>query len=166
MEILIIITLLFIGLLLVIIELFFLPGVTIAGISALLFFGGAVYYAFGISGAAGILTTIISVVVCIGGVLLFMRSRVMKKISLDTTINSVVPTSIPHNVKVGDEGITLSRLNPMGKVLINGHEMEGRARESFLDENTKIEVERIESTVVIVKKSSKKTDNNHKNNQR
>lgn len=155
MDMLIIAALMLIGLLLVIVELFFLPGVTIAGISALLFFGGAVYYAFEISSTAGIITTIISVIVCIGGVLSFMRSRVMNKISLDASINSVVPTSIPHNIKIGDKGITLSRLNPMGRVLVCGHEIEGRAREAFLDENTEIEVERIDNTVVIVKKAGK-----------
>ncbi len=155
MDILIIAALILIGLLLVIIELFFLPGVTIAGISALLFFGGAVYYAFAIGSAAGIITTIISVIVCIGGVLAFMRSRVMNKITLEASINSVVPTSVPHNIKVGDKGITISRLNPMGRVMINGYETEGRAREAFLDENTEIEVERIENTVVIVKQIKK-----------
>lgn len=155
MDILIIAALILIGLLLVIIEIFFLPGVTIAGISALLFFGGAVYYAFAISSAAGIITTIISVIVCIGGVLAFMRSRVMNKITLEASINSVVPTSVPHNIKVGDKGITISRLNPMGRVMINGYETEGRAREAFLDENTEIEVERIENTVVIVKQIKK-----------
>lgn len=155
MDILIIAALILIGLLLVIIELFFLPGVTIAGISALLFFGGSVYYAFAISSAAGIITTIISVIVCIGGVLAFMRSRVMNKITLEASINSVVPTSVPHNIKVGDKGITISRLNPMGRVMINGYETEGRAREAFLDENTEIEVERIENTVVIVKQIKK-----------
>lgn len=151
----IIAALMLIGLLLVIIELFLLPGVTIAGISALLFFGGAVYYAFGISGTAGIVTTIISVIVCIGGVLAFMRSRVINKMTLDATINSVVPTTVPHNIKPGDKGITLSRLNPMGRVMINGNETEGKAREAFLDENTEIEVERVENTVVIVRKASK-----------
>lgn len=152
MDILIIAVLILVGLLLVIIELFLLPGVTIAGISALLFFGGAVYYAFGISSAAGIISAMISVVVCIVGVLAFMRSRVMNKISLDASINSVVPTSVPQDIAPGDKGVTLSRLNPMGRVMVNGHELEGRAREAFLDENTAIEVERVENTVVIVKK--------------
>lgn len=145
-----------IGLLLVIIEIFFLPGITIAGISALFFFGSAVYYAFTSIGVnAGMLTTIISVFVCIGGVLFFMRTRMLKRISLDTTINSVAPTKIPQNIKVGDSGITVSRLNPMGHVMINGNAVEARAQESFLDENTQIQVEKIESTVVIVKRVKK-----------
>lgn len=146
----------FIGLLLVLIEIFFLPGITIAGISALFFFGSAVYYAFTVMGIdAGIWTTIVSVFVCIGGVLFFMRSRMLKKIALNTTINSVVPTKIPQSVKIGDTGIALSRLNPMGRVMINGHEIEARAREAFLDENTHVEVESIDNSVVIVKKTKR-----------
>ena len=79
----------------------------------------------------------------------------MNKITLEASINSVVTTSVPHNIKVGDKGITISRLNPMGRVMINGYETEGRAREAFLDENTEIEVERIKNTVVIVKQIKK-----------
>ena len=118
MDILIIAVLILVGLLLVIIELFLLPGVTIAGISALLFFGGAVYYAFGISSAAGIISAMISVAVCIVGVLAFMRSRVMNKISLDASINSVVPTSVPQGIAPGDKGVTFSRPNPIGRGMV------------------------------------------------
>ncbi len=46
MDIFIIALLIFIGLVMVILEVFFLPGITIAGISAVLFFVGAVFYAF------------------------------------------------------------------------------------------------------------------------
>ena len=44
MDIFIIALLIFIGLVMVILEVFFLPGITIAGISAVLFFVGAVMH--------------------------------------------------------------------------------------------------------------------------
>ena len=50
MDILIIILLVLIGVVLIILEIFFLPGITVAGFSSLIFFGGGIYYAFVILG--------------------------------------------------------------------------------------------------------------------
>ena len=46
--------------------------------------------------------------------------------ALKTTIDSVAPTLVSDQIKVGDEGVTLSRLNPMGSVLINDVTVEAR----------------------------------------
>ena len=53
-------------------------------------------------------------------------------------------------VAVGDRGVTLSRLAPMGKVLVNGEEYEAKFREGFLDSGVEIEVVEIEGNILIV----------------
>ena len=45
-DIIIIGILLLLAVILVILELFFLPGLSLAGLAAILFYGGALYYAF------------------------------------------------------------------------------------------------------------------------
>ncbi|MCH5328343.1 MAG: hypothetical protein J1E02_04935 [Coprobacter sp.] len=153
MDILIIVLLVLTGVALVILEVFFLPGVTVAGFSSLLFFGGGIGYAFVHLGpTAGYVTAGMSLLACAAGIIWFVRSKSLEKMSLKTDIDSVVPTRIGDAVQVGDEGIALSRLNPMGSVLLGTLQVEGKTREDFIDEGTPVVVERVERTVVIVRK--------------
>ncbi|MCP9611153.1 NfeD family protein [Coprobacter tertius] len=156
MDIFIITLLILTAIFLVVLEVFFLPGITIAGIGSLLFFGGAIYYAFSNMGeTAGYVTIIVSIVGCITGLIWFMRSKSLDRMALKTDIDSKVPTEIDDTVHVGDEGIALSRLNPMGTVLIGEKRIEGKTRDEFIDEGTPIIVERVEHTNVIVRKKIK-----------
>lgn len=152
MDVLIIGTLLIVGIFLIILEIFFLPGITIAGIASVLFLAGAVYYAFAELGSTeGIIVLAVSFVSVIIAIIWFMRSKTLSKMSLDTEIDSVAPTLIDACVKVGDIGVTLSRLNPMGQVLIGGEKIEAKSLDGFIDENQTIVVEKVENTNVIVK---------------
>ena len=153
MDILIIILLVLIGVVLIILEIFFLPGITVAGFSSPIFFGGGIYYAFvNLGTTAGYVTIVASVVACVVGIIWFMRSKSLDRISLKTDIDSVIPTQVNDSIKVGDEGIALSRLNPMGTVLIGTVQVEGKTREDFIDEGSSVIVERVERTSVIVRK--------------
>ena len=153
MDILIIILLVLIGVVLIILEIFFLPGITVAGFSSLIFFGGGIYYAFvNLGTTAGYVTIAASVVACVVGIIWFMRSKSLDRISLKTDIDSVIPTQVNDSIKVGDEGIALSRLNPLGTVLIGTVQVEGKTREDFIDEGSSVIVERVERTSVIVRK--------------
>ncbi len=153
MDILIIILLVLIGVVLIILEIFFLPGITVAGFSSLIFFGGGIYYAFvNLGTTAGYVTIAASVVACVVGIIWFMRSKSLDRISLKTDIDSVIPTQVNDSIKVGDEGIALSRLNPMGTVLIGTVQVEGKTREDFIDVVSSVIVERVERTSVIVRK--------------
>ena len=153
MDILIIILLVLIGVVLIILEIFFLPGITVAGFSSLIFFGGGIYYAIvNLGTTAGYVTIVASVVACVVGIIWFMRSKSLDRISLKTDIDSVIPTQVNDSIKVGDEGIALSRLNPMGTVLIGTVQVEGKTREDFIDEGSSVIVERVERTSVIVRK--------------
>lgn len=152
MDILIIVFLVALGICLIILEVFFLPGITIAGIGAAIFLLGAIYYAFSQLGhIAGLITIGVSAVGAVGGLYWFMRSKALDRMSLQTNIDSVVPTSIHDQIKPGNRGKTVSRLNPMGRVLIGDQVVEGRALDDFIDEETPVEVERVERTTVIVR---------------
>lgn len=153
MDILIIIALIAIGLVLILVEVFLLPGVTIAALGAVILFASAIYYAFeNIGYSAGLITVAASFLVIIGGVLLFMRTKMLKRMALDAQITSNAPTEIPQTTKVGDRGVSVTRLNPIGRVQIGDNQMEARAKEGFLDEDVEIEVIKVETTIITVKK--------------
>ena len=56
------------------------------------------------------------------------------------------------DLKVGDEGIALTRLALIGNAEFNGRIIEVRSSGDFIDEKSKIRVERILDGVVMVQK--------------
>ena len=56
------------------------------------------------------------------------------------------------DLQIGDEGKTISRLAPMGKIKINGHIVEAKSPEGFIDEGTAVRVIEILHTNVVVEK--------------
>lgn len=154
-DILAIILLIVIALTLAILEIFFLPGITIAGICSLIFYGGGIYYAYVLFGTNGaVITLLIAAMVTIAFIIGFMRSRSFDKIALHTEIDSVVPSQVPADIKVGDMGQTLTRLNPMGKIIVGTHTVEAQAENELIEEDTPVKITRIEPNVVIVSKKN------------
>lgn len=147
-----IILLVFLGLLLLLLEVLIIPGITIAGIGGILLIGGSVWVAFdsyGITG--GIVTITVSAVLLIIVFIIALRSKTWKKLALNTNIESAIESFAGQVPKVGEEGTTISRLAPMGKVQINNFEYEARSQNSYIDENSEITVIAVESNKVIVK---------------
>lgn len=146
----IIIVLLALAILLLILEMFFLPGLSVAGFMSVLFYGVALYYAFvHIGTAAGVMTLVVAIAATIFLIWYFMRSRTLDKMSLHTNIDATAPTEVASTVNIGDEGISLSRLNPMGRVLVGDTTVEARAYD-YIEENTPIKIVKVERTVIVV----------------
>lgn len=150
LDTIILAVLIIVAILLLILEVFFLPGLSVAGIMSAVFYIVSIYYAFSrISVLAGFITIAIAIVLSIFVIWYFMRSRTLDKISLHENINETAPTQIASSIQVGDEGMTLSRLNPMGRVLVNGVSVEARALQ-YIDENVAVKVVKVDVTSVLV----------------
>ena len=58
-----------------------------------------------------------------------------------------------QKIAAGDSGVTLSRLNPIGQVVVNDVEAEAKSFDGeFIDEDTEIEVIKVETYNVLVKR--------------
>lgn len=137
MNILIIVVLVIAAVILFLVELFIIPGISIAGILA----GGCIiyanYYAFAYMGpVAGFITLAVSVIACIGSLVWFMRSKTLDKIALKKNITSKVDRSAENKVKIGDTGITTTRLALIGYAEINGDIVEVKSTDGFMRENS------------------------------
>ena len=152
MDILIITVLIIAAVILFLVELFVIPGISLAGISALACILYANYYAFANLGmAGGFITLGISAVACIGSLIWFMRSKMLDKLALKKDIDSKVDRSAEKSVKVGDTGISTTRLAQIGAE-INGNIVEVRSIDGFLNEKTPIIVSRITDGTILVEK--------------
>lgn len=154
MDIAVVCVLLVIGIVFFLIELFLLPGISIAGVVGGLFIGGAIYYAYAFVGAlAGTLTLIGGLVFFALAVWWFMRSKTLDKMTLKTDIDGKIEPLKGFNIKPGDTGKTMSRLAPMGKVKINNAVVEAKTTGDFLDEDEEIVVLEVYNTNVLVEKT-------------
>jgi membrane-bound ClpP family serine protease len=152
MDIAIIITLLIIGIFLLLAEIFLLPGM-IAGISGMLMAAGAIIFAYmRIGTMTGHLTLAFSLLLFLGMFWYFVRSKSLDRIFLQTEIDGKIEPLKGLDIEVGAQGMSLSRLAPMGKVKINGAVVEAKSLEGFIDEGKEVEVLKVLSTNVIVRK--------------
>ena len=149
-DIVIIAVLLIVAIFLVLLEIFLLPGITIAGIGGIIFALGGIFYAYTLNTMLGHIV-LISSVVLFGGVFFWMlRSKSFNRVALKTDIDSKLTSTKELDIKEGDEGITLSRLAPIGKARINNLVVEAKSTGDFIDENQPIVVLKVDSYNVIV----------------
>ncbi len=153
MEILIIIAFIIVAVVLLLIELFVVPGISWAGISALACIVYANIYAFIHLGAlGGFITMAVSAITCIGSLVLFMRSKTLERLALKKDITSKVNKQAEESVKIGDRGLTTTRLALIGYADIEGKIVEVKSMDGFLSEKTPIVVSRIDEGTILVEK--------------
>jgi membrane-bound ClpP family serine protease len=142
------------GVLLFIIEFMLIPGITVAGIGGAVFVIGGIIITFIEHGTtAGLLVMAGTAVTLVIVVTLMLRAGTWKKLMLTTSIDSKV--DLIHkdtgNLKPGDRGESVTRLNPMGKVQVNGVFYEAKALDILIDQKTQVEIVEVESNRLIVK---------------
>lgn len=156
LEIIIIVCLIIIGVALMLAEIFLLPGVTIAGIAGGIAMVGSIVYAFYyVDETTGYITIAANIVVGVGAFVFVIKSNALEHIALKTDIESVVLPPEIAKLAVGDKGIALSRLNPIGKVEFN-NEFVVEAKSvtgEFIDTGESVEIVHIEKSTVLVKSS-------------
>ena len=148
-----VITLILLGILLFLIEFLIVPGTTVAGIGGLILMGSGVYLSFDNFGTqTGFIVLVATLIASILILVLSLRSKTWKKAMLDTKIDGKANMGPKDgDVSIGDKGVTITRLGPIGKVKINDITMEGKSTEGYLDPNTEIEVIKIIGSQAIVK---------------
>lgn len=142
------------GILLFIVEFMLIPGITVAGIGGAIFVIGGIILSFIDHGTAvGFGVLVGTAVVLALVVTMMLRAGTWKKLMLSTTIDSKVDTVHKEEgkVKAGDTGEAITRLNPMGKVMVNGDFYEAKALDILIDQRTRVEVVEVEINKLIVK---------------
>lgn len=145
-----IISLIIIGLLLLFAEILLIPGVGFAGILGLVSLGGSCFYAFNqMGGTVGAIVTAVNVALVVGLSIYVLRAKTWKRLSLDTNINSKAVADT--GLAVGDRGVTVSRLAPMGSVRFDTELVEVKALEGFVDPEVEVEIVLMEDGKIYVK---------------
>lgn len=139
--------------LLLAVELFILPGTSIAGIAAGCCLVAANYIAFSWFGlSTGLWACAASIVACCLFGYWLIHSKTLDKYSLHKSIDSTAATAAQLSVRPGDEGVAVTRLALIGNADIGGHTVEVKSADGFIDEGTPIVVVRVEEAQITVKK--------------
>ena len=140
------------GLILVLAEIFLVPGIGFAGILGVLSLGAASYFAFTDFGAlAGTYVTVIDVVLVLVLVLVCLRAKTWKRVSLNTNIDAKAVSAESEIVMKGQKGKTMTRLAPSGTVRFEHLKVEARAYEGMIDAGVEVEIVLIEDNKIYVK---------------
>ncbi len=139
------------GIGLIIAEVIFIPGTTFVGILGALFIGYGVYSSFITFGSnIGWGVLIGSSVLTLVAVIYSFRSGAWKKFSLKGRITSRVNEHIDIPMKVGDVGLSLSVLKPIGKAEFGDSTYEVKTLGEYVEEGNKVKIIKIETTNIIV----------------
>lgn len=141
-----------VGALLLIAEIVLLPGITVAGIGALACYCGAAYIGYVNYGTTGVLASVGAIIlVSITATWFSLRAKTWQRFALKNNIDGKSQESPEQQVKLGERGIAITRLAPMGKVMIGGETYEAKAIDMFVDQQTEVEVTGFENFNIIVK---------------
>ena len=140
-----IITLILVGILLIIAEIILIPGIFITGLIGLGSLVASCYIGwteFGQTG--GIITILLNIILLSLFVVLALRAKTWRKLSLTTEIDSKSDsTPQEKGISIGMEGLTLTRLAPMGKVLLGTQSVEATAIDGIIDPQKSVVVTQI-----------------------
>lgn len=153
MELITIIALVLLGLFLIVAEILLLPGITIAAVGSIISFLTSLYFAyiyFDVFGAS--ITLLISLLLVTVALIICMKRKNLKIISLETKISSQSSVSAKEFVKIGDKGYAKTRLAPIGSVVVGDHVIDAKSFEGYITQKHPIEVVGFEDSVVVVKK--------------
>jgi len=153
----VIIILIVLGIFLFVIEFLLVPGVTVAGIGGLILTVFGVYRAFEIYGpTVGVWVLIGTILLSVFVIAMSLRARTWSRLMLKTDIKGTVDKDLTEEqIKAGDRGTTITRLAPMGKIMINNMVREAKSTEGYIDEHSDIEIVSIEGTRISVKPVNK-----------
>lgn len=146
------IALVVIGLLFLLLEILVIPGTTVAGIIGSALIVIAIWQAYDQYGSqTGVVFLGSTVLLSVVTLYFSLKGRTWKRLMLNTEVDGKVDHFEKYRPKEGDEGVTVSRLSPMGKARFNDDYYEVKSYGGYVDPNTEVVIKKIEHNKIIVK---------------
>ena len=146
-----IIILIVIGIAALILDFLVIPGAFVSIIGGCFVVAGIIisYVLYGVVIGNTVLCS--TIVLTIVAIVLMLRSKTWKRLVLNTKIDSKMNEIDTAKITIGMQGVTVSRLAPIGKAQFNDEYVEVTSSLGFIDQQTAIEIVQIEGNKIIVK---------------
>ncbi len=153
MELFLVSLFVFLGALLLLVEVALVPGLGLTGILGVVSFIVSVAYAFVVLGAtAGWVTFLAVLALVVFFILWSVYGKPFKRLALKTNIESTVKAPDAAAVAVGDEGVALTRLALVGEADFGKVQIDVTSADGFIDEGAAVYVSRITESTIFVKR--------------
>lgn len=154
MNLFVISSIILIGLLLIVIELFIFPGITAAGIvgGIIVFVGIVLSYTY-MGFMAGNIALLVALLTTILLSIIASRTLGSKTMALHRNLTNSKVNEIPDDlgIQVGDIGKAYGDIKPSGKIAINKRILQVFSQGAFIPDNAKIEIIEITKNKIYVK---------------
>ena len=152
MTIVILSSLLLIGLILLLVEVLFIPGTTVVGVLGLLVSLAGVAYAFlTFDSNTALWITAIAAILNLAAVWYGFSSGVWNKFSLKTSMQGGAFDGRTSGLEVGMSGKAVSDIKPFGKVSFGDQIYEVNSEEGFIEVGKEVSIIKIENNKILVK---------------
>lgn len=146
-----IIVLILVGLVLIYLELIFVPGTTVLGLVGLALTIIGIYMTYERHGiASGSIVLVSSLFVTVGALVWSFRSNAWSKFSLKGKSNSKVNEHYVDDLQVSMEGSAVSDLKPIGKAEFNNKAYEVTSNGHLIESGTGVRIIRLLGNKIIV----------------
>ncbi len=146
-----IILLVLVGLVLIYLELIFVPGTTILGLIGLVVAGIGVYIAYERHGTtAGSLLLLGSLAVTIGGLVYSFKAKTWDRFSLKTKNTSRVRQKYTEGLQIEMRGVAVSDLKPIGKAEFENKSYEVTSHGHLIDAGSAIKIIQLTKNKIVV----------------
>ncbi len=139
------------GIILIIVEIVFIPGTTIVGILGCIFGLSGIYLGFQYFGnTVGTIVASVSVVLAVSAIVVSLRNGVWDKLSLKSKLTARVNEDFVQKVGVGEVGKALSTIKPIGNGIFGEKIVEVRSNGDYIAVDSEIRVSKIEESKIYV----------------
>lgn len=147
----IIVALILTGLLLIIVEIVFIPGTTVVGLLGFIFAVVGIIFSYKDYGnEVGFYVLLGTSLVAASALYLSFRKGAWGKFSLKENIDSKVNQGITNVLEVGTIGKAVSALRPMGSVEFNGRIFEVKSNGEYFNPGTLVKIVKIQLNDILV----------------
>jgi membrane-bound ClpP family serine protease len=151
MEWLPIVILLLLALIMILVEIIFIPGTTLFGIIGFILAVAGIYCSFRYLGSANGLSIMVGfMIVTAVALYISFKTSLWKRFALNKNIHSRVNDEYKVKLTIGETGRTISALRPSGKAEFENGIVEVHSLDKFLDEKCRIKITRIEQNKIFV----------------
>lgn len=151
MEWLSVLLLIALGIVLIVLEIIFVPGTTIVGVLGFACGGFGIYLGYDYFGATiGSTIMVVSVLLGFGAIFYSFKSKAWERFSLKDENHSKYNDEVNLKLEVAQQGKTISSLKPFGKAIFDDQIVEVKSNGAYIKENESIQIKKIEPNKIIV----------------
>ncbi len=152
MSLTLIVLLILLGLILILLEIFVIPGTSVFGIAGGVLIVFSVWQAYSIYGSSrGHIIVIATIAIIAATFVIAFKTNTWKRMMLHTNVTGRVNEIEIDKLHVGDTGKAISRISPAGTALFNNELYEVHTTGDFIDQESELLITKIEDNKIFVK---------------